>query len=352
MRFVNKFLILIPKQNLWVFRLPRQTLLRIRKRIAPFGFRHEIAKRYPLTDWIKSLRISNAIDKESADYTITQLIQSGKPALVGRLGGTEARFLGQFLKLRKFLSLGLSLNLASKLFPRWRRRASDIHLLSGFYFDSWREIKEFSRLYLKALSNTDILGAWGVAFTWIESRGYQKEYTKLIPVGFTAPWIEAYTPNATPWSAALEGKKVLVISGFADSISAQHKRIRLVFKNENYPEFTLSTIKAPLVSGVRDPSGKSWFELLHQMENQITKIDFDIALIAAGAFSYPLADFVKNQGKIGIHCGGGLQLFFGVMGNRWNNSPEVLKFVNDCWVRPSAEERPKTADSIEDACYW
>jgi hypothetical protein len=75
-------------------------------------------------------------------------------------------------------------------------------------------------------------------------------------------------------------------------------------------------------------------------------------LIAAGAFSYPLPAHVKNVGKIGIHCGGGLQIFFGVMGNRWNNSPEILKYVNDSWVRPSSLERPKTADQVENACYW
>ena len=329
-----------------------RAITRIGKRIAPFGIRHEIAKRYPLTDWIKSISIAKAIEKENADFVLSELISSGKPAMVGRLGGTEARFLGHFQKLKIFLNLGISLSLASRVFPRWRRRSSDIHLLSGFYFDSWTEIKNFSSLYLKALSNTDILGAWGVAFTWIEGRSFSKELTTLIPVGFTAPWIESYSPNNTPWSSSLEGKKVLVISGFANSISAQHKRINLIFKGVDYPDFNLTTIKAPLVSGVRDPSGKSWFELLEQMEKQMAETDFDIALIAAGAFSYPLADFAKNLGKVGIHCGGGLQLFFGVMGNRWNNSPEVLKYVNEYWIRPSSDERPKTADAIEDACYW
>lgn len=352
MRFVGRFLILILRQNSWDSRLLREFALKFQKRAAPFGVRHEIAKRYPITDWIKSVKVAKAIDKESADYTISALISGNKPGLVGRLGGTEARFLGQFLKINKYVRLGLPLSVARKLFPRWRRRSSDIHLLSGFYFDSWNDIKEFSKLYLRSLSNTDILGAWGVAFTWIESRGYKGNASKVIPVGFTAPWVEGYTPNTTPWSAALEGKKVLVVSGFAESITAQHKRIKSVFYGIDYPNFNLATVKAPLVSGVRDSSGKSWFELLEQMEKQISETDFDVALIAAGAFSYPLADYVKNQGKIGIHCGGGLQLFFGIMGNRWNNSPEVLKFVNDYWVRPSDKERPKTAEFIEDACYW
>lgn len=326
--------------------------MNLAKRFAPFGIRHEIAKRYPIHDWIRSRKIERAIDRENADRMIAELILSGKPGLVGRLGGTEARFLGEFLKLSKFSRIGLSHNFASKLFPRWKKRANDIHLLSGFYFDSWSEVKRFSRVYLEALANTDILGAWGVAFTWVEAKMYRAKNTKLIPVGFTAPSIEAYSKGSTPWSSALSGKKVLVISGFSETIASQHKRINLVFNESSYPSFSLVTIKAPLVSGVRDESGKSWFELLNLMQEEIKRTDFDVALIAAGAFSYPLAAFVKSQGKIGIHCGGGLQLFFGVMGNRWNNSPEVLRYVNEFWVRPSANERPSTASAIEDACYW
>ncbi len=321
-------------------------------KIAPFGIRHEIAKRYPPIDWIRSRRIARLIDKQSADFEVASLIETGSPALVGRLGGTEARFLGAFLKLSRLVNLGLPLSISLKFFPRWSKRASDIHSLSGFYFDSWIDIKNFVNLYLKALANTDILGAWGVAFTWVEARQFKKNPKKLIPVGFTAPWVEPYRGNGMPWSLSLSGKKVLVISGFSESIASQHKRINRVFQEVPYPKFELTTIKAPLVSGLRDSFGKSWFELLEEMENEISKSEYDVALIAAGAFSYPLAHFVKMQGKIGIHCGGGLQLFFGVMGNRWNNSPEVLKFVNEFWVRPSDRERPKTADSIEDACYW
>jgi hypothetical protein len=324
----------------------------IRQKIAPFGLRHEIAKRYPPIDWIKSRRVAKAINNQDADFQISTIIRNGQPALVGRLGGTEARFLGAFLKLSKFVNLGMPLSVAWKLFPKWRKRSSDIHVLSGFYFDSWIDIRNFVKLYLDALANTDILGAWGVAFTWIESRQFKDNSKRLIPVGFTAPWIEPYSKNSVPWCLSLSGKRVLVISGFSETFASQHKRISHIFIDVPYPKFELTTIKAPLVSGLRDPSGKSWFELLDEMKEEIQQIDFDIALIAAGAFSYPLADFVKTQGKIGIHCGGGLQLFFGVMGNRWNNSPEVLKFVNEFWVRPSPQERPKTADSIEDACYW
>jgi hypothetical protein len=321
-------------------------------RIAPFGLRHEIAKRYPAHDWLRSRKIARAISPQTSEFEIKKLIDSKNPGLVGRLGGTEARFLGEYLKIEKFQKVGVSFALAAKLYPRWKKRASEIHLLSGFYFNNSDDVKRFTKLYLDALSDTDILGAWGVAFTWVETLKFNPSSMKVIPVGFTAPSVEPYVAGEKPWSFALSGKKVLVISGFSESIASQHKRINSVFNKNEYPDFDLMTIKAPLVSGVRDQQGKTWFQLLDEMKSEMSNLDFDVALIAAGAFSYPLAAYAKKLGKVGIHCGGGLQLFFGIMGNRWNKSPEVLDLMNEFWVRPSANERPKTADSIEDACYW
>jgi hypothetical protein len=320
--------------------------------LAPFGIRHEIAKRYTPIDWIKSLRVKNLINKENADEFISQLIESREPGLVGRMGGTEARFIGEYLKIKKLQRFGVPLWLSSSLSSRWKKRKLEVFAQAGFYFENWKDVERFCSEYLQALADTDVLGAWGVAFTWPEAIGLNPKKTRVIPVGFTAPWVEPYSDNGSPWSQTLEGRRVLVVSGFATSIESQHKVMTSVFKDVNFPRFELITVRAPIVTGEKDADGSTWFELLDRMKEEISAKDFDVALIATGAFSYPLAAHVKKIGKIGIHCGGGLQIFFGVMGNRWNNSPEVLKYVNEFWVRPSASERPKTADQVENACYW
>lgn len=320
--------------------------------IAPFGLRHEIAKRYTPLDWYKSLEVKRQIDDCGADRIITELIVKGSPALIGRLGGTEARFLSEYLKLERLERFGLRPEKLAQLAPRWAKRNNEVFTNAGFYHDSYKDVAEFWNLYKSALLDTDILGAWGVAFTWVEGLALNSTSKKVIPVGFTAPWVEPYKPGQDPWSRSLEGKKVLVISGFANSIQKQHERIDKVFNLAEYPKFELQTIKAPLVAGNRPQSDNTWFELLYDMKSKMESADFDIALVSAGAFSYPLAQFAKTLGGIGIHCGGGLQLFFGVMGNRWNNSPEVLKFHNEYWVRPSSEETPPSAQSIENGCYW
>ena len=195
-------------------------------RIAPFGWRHEIAKRYTPLDWVKSLRVKRLINSSNADEYISQLIASRTPGLVGRLGGTEARFIGEYLKLKRLKRFGVPLRLAASISPRWKKRSFEVFAQAGFHFENWKEVDAFCSEYLHALKATDILGAWGVAFTWPETIGLNPLKTRVIPVGFTAPWIEPYSVDASPWSQALNGKRVLVVSGFASSIESQHKKVK------------------------------------------------------------------------------------------------------------------------------
>jgi ketopantoate reductase len=86
------------------------------------------------------------------------------------------------------------------------------------------------------------------------------------------------------------------------------------------------------------------------MENEISKIDFDIAIIGCGAYGLPLAAHVKRMGKKVVHMGGATQLLFGIKGKRWEDSN--FKFINKYWVRPLEEEKPKDHKKVEDSCYW
>ena len=88
------------------------------------------------------------------------------------------------------------------------------------------------------------------------------------------------------------------------------------------------------------------------MIDEIACKDFDIALVGAGAYSLPLVNAIKNMGKKAIQTGGGTQLYFGIMGNRWEKSPYVKKYVNENWTRPSHFETPENAENVEGACYW
>jgi hypothetical protein len=248
-------------------------------------------------------------------------------------------------------------SIASKIKPNWIKRSLEINTNAGFYFENLDQAAKFYNLYHEALLSTDILGAWGTAFAWIESR-YIKTIDTLIPVPMTAPWVEAYSNSdiELPWSRSLNGKKVLVVSPFTDSIEKQHVNIQNVFPNCSYPDFILKTIKAPQTIGFKSDSKPNWFNNLDKIKELMSREDFDIAIIAAGAYSYPLAHHAKTMGKIGIHAGGGLQLFFGIIGKRWETNWDdknyLKKYFNKFWIRPSREETPNLAFQVENGCYW
>ena len=162
--------------------------------------------------------------------------------------------------------------------------------------------------------------------------------------------------HENPWSEALAGKVVLVIHPFADAITKQYEqnRAKLFADSKILPTFILKTIKAvqSIADNKQQTPFKDWFEAHSHMCNQINATDFDVAIIGAGAYGLPLASHVKSLGKQAIHMCGATQILFGVFGSRWETNPIINGFQNAHWIRPSADETPKGAGKVENACYW
>lgn len=152
----------------------------------------------------------------------------------------------------------------------------------------------------------------------------------------------------------LEGKKVLVVHPFAEDIQSKYNNHRTdIWKDPDVlPEFKLITYKSvQSMLGLKTPY-KSWFDALNKMENDISKIDFDIALIGCGAYGMPLAAYVKKMGKQAVHLAGWTQVLFGIIGTRWENNPRVSKMINEYWIHPSKNNIPAEAKKIENGAYW
>ena len=92
------------------------------------------------------------------------------------------------------------------------------------------------------------------------------------------------------------------------------------------------------------------------MCQDIKNIDFDIALLGCGGYGLPLCHYIKTElNKSAIYIGGGLQLLFGVFGQRWETSEFWKKIIeeNDCkFIKPSGDEICKNSNTIENNCYW
>ncbi|MBW8332453.1 MAG: hypothetical protein K0M40_10570 [Prolixibacteraceae bacterium] len=217
---------------------------------------------------------------------------------------------------------------------------------SGFFPPEIEKIEKFCQLMLNDIPQVDILGSW-----LLEENFFKNELssTKQLVLEDIEPFF-----SQNPWTKALEGKKVLVVHPFAETIEQQYKKRKWLFENNLLPEFELITIKAVQSIAGEKTEFADWFEALESMKNKIDAIEYDICIIGAGAYGFPLAAHVKRKGKKSIHLAGVTQLLFGIKGRRWENYIvwPYTNLYNENWVRPGENEKPKNAKVVEGACYW
>jgi hypothetical protein len=106
-------------------------------------------------------------------------------------------------------------------------------------------------------------------------------------------------------------------------------------------------------SSARNPTRfASWFDALDWMTERAAALQFDTAIVGCGAYGFPLAARIKAMGRQVIHLGGATQYLFGIRSRRGEQMPEIARFFNAHWVRPSGDEKPPGAELVEGGCYW
>lgn len=274
------------------------------------------------------------LSKEEGNDIICSAILEGKPFAVSRFGSTE---------------LSIMTNREAKENRRYVRCDDNrICALSGFFPNEKSAIDQFCTEMKKDIPYIDLLASWYLPMEEYFVDQYMPD-TQISGLVCVEPYA-----FKRPWSAALKGKKVLVIHPFAHSIEKQYERREKIYPGTDIlPQFDLKIIKAvQTIAGEKDERFKDWFEALKYMKDEMHQTDFDVAIIGCGAYGLPLAAEAKRMGKIAIHMGGATQLLFGIMGNRWMNNATITAFYNEYWVRPDATEVPQKSGIVEGACYW
>ena len=127
------------------------------------------------------------------------------------------------------------------------------------------------------------------------------------------------------------------------SIEANFHNRANFFKNFNYPNFNLIAYETPITYPNLPRSfypDQDWFETTKRIETDISKLDFDIALLSCGSYAIPLGHFIAKQlNKKAIYIGGCLQLFFGISGRRYDNPFFTDQMNIDYFIKPLEAER-------------
>ena len=272
---------------------------------------------------------------------IAEKIESGEPFMVARFGNTELTVMTSVMKRRLF---GNS-EATQARFDEWFTRMGEG---AGFFPVEPKLGDDFTDLMIESSKAVDLLAVWYCEMDDYVITEYMKD-CKLTYLNYIEPW-----RVKEPWTAALKGKKVLVVHPFEDSIKEQYAKRKRLFDNPKVlPDFELKTLKAvQTIAGETDDRFNTWFDALEYMYEEALKIDFDVAIIGCGAYGFPLAAKLKNAGKQVIHMGGATQIIFGIKGRRWVENPRAQLKFNDAWVHPKKEETPRNCGVVEMGCYW
>ncbi|MEZ5105575.1 MAG: hypothetical protein R2757_13845 [Draconibacterium sp.] len=290
------------------------------------------------------------IDPNTVADIIYRKLSGDEPCMIARIGSNELNIVSNYIGWRYHKNEVI--NYIKGKVPPWWWEEDYIHLMhegAGFFPPTEAKVVQFCELMINDIPQVDVLGSW-----LEKEKLFEKELNSAKKVRLVT--LDPFWANE-PWTKALHGKKVLVIHPFAETIEMQYTKRKLLFDNQDIlPEFELKTIKAvQSIAGTKTPFS-DWFEALEYMKSEIDKTDYDICLIGAGAYGFPLAAHVKRTGKKGFHIGGSLQLLFGIIGKRWEKNYHELydyaSLINEHWVRAKKEERPDNANKVEDGCYW
>ena len=277
------------------------------------------------------------LSTEDGRKILIEAIKEGKPYMAARFGTSEGAAFVAYWKMM------LNNNTDFNQYPQ--QPLDYICCTAGFFPNSKEKIFQWSEMETEACKDVDLLGVMNfMNEDWIVN--YLCPQAKLMPCGGLAS-------ASKGWAHVLEGKKVLVVHPFTDTIIKQYTENReKIFPGTNaLPLFDLKCVKAvQTIADQEDSRFKDWFEALDYMTEEIRKQDFDVCLLGCGSYGFQLASRVKQMGKIAVHMGGSLQTLFGIRGGRWDK--KYAQMYNSAWVYPSESETPKGFEKVEGGCYW
>ncbi|MGN0845825.1 MAG: hypothetical protein ACI4RA_00395 [Kiritimatiellia bacterium] len=288
-------------------------------------------------------RMPNTLSyRDSVDF-IRRGIQSGRPFMAGKIGTGDNETMLRYIDIHDKESVFLkSLKLLlGKRRPFWWDNSirAGISVCAGVFPNDIVGIEEFCRIYETYIPEMDGFGSCADGETRIHDR-YCPQATAIAWESLF-PLREGYS-----WYDALKGKRVLVVHPYLKSIAEQYKKARRVELHKGQgplPEFELILYRPVNSIGGHCAGFARWKDALQHMIDDVSKIDFDIALVGCGVYGVPLSVHIKRMGRVAIHTGGSTQLIFGIKAKVYDG----YGFYNEHWIRPLPDDIPENMGLIE-----
>jgi hypothetical protein len=230
---------------------------------------------------------------------------------------------------------------------------------AGIRLTTMNSVISYSNMYLKAFDNCEMFAGWEVQGKYINH--IQQSYNMILNrYSYNRKIVWAFNfdifhyIHSQPFTQALRGKRILIVSPFEESIKEKIPIREKIYGIDLFPDCVITTIKPP-----QTQAGENSREFDIELALFCNRLDaikdtYDVALVSCGGYGNLVCNHIYESGRSAIYVGGVLQMYFGILGNRWlKERPDVVRlYLNEYWSRPKITERPKNCENVEGGCYW
>lgn len=221
----------------------------------------------------------------------------------------------------------------------------------GIYFENEESINEYSKRYVNSYKKVHLYGSIP-----IENNPMQEQITEYLykngcdimshVSSIIEPFYYRYD-NLDYLKKIFNNKKLLIISSHKKSFEHQIKNLKYI--NPIISNCDITILKPPLTNA-GNHNNIDWKIHLNNFLDELKNYNnFDIAFVSAGGYDILISDFIyEKMNKSVIVIGGSLQLWFGVMGNRWKSWWNYhFDGSQQYWINTLDDDKPKNYMTVD-----
>jgi len=265
---------------------------------------------------------------------ISNKLSENKNFIIPRIAGIENEYalLGEYIKKNGLLPE------YQKLF---REKNHIMKNDTGIKLTTVESILTYSTKYMVSFLNCDLYLDWEPYGDVYRSHEVSIKYMKSKlnkPILWASIMDIYHYIFSRPWTQALRGKRVLIVSSFEKSIQEKIPIREKIYGIDLFPDCELITISPPQTQG--NNNSEEFTVELARFTRELDTLEYDVALVSCGGYGNLVCNHIYNSGKSAIYVGGVLQMYFGIIGNKWfTDRPDIIRlFMNKHWSRPTGSE--------------
>lgn len=273
------------------------------------------------------------------DY-ITQKLVNSQNFIIPRISGIENN-------IAVFAKIGRDkISIPPDIMDYFKNMVPVMKNNMGIKLSSIASIMKYSDMYLKAFDNADMYCGWESQGNYIlyiaQSHAYMKNAYKNKQIVWAYALDIFHYIYGKPWTHALRGKRILIISPFESRILEKIPIRSKIYQKDGpdaaqhidlFPGCEILTITPP-----QTQADKQSREFDVELVDFFKRVDalgdtYDIALVSAGGYENLICNHIYESGKSSVCVGDVLQMYFGIIGNQWlQERPDIVRmFMNKHW---------------------